>query len=135
MKRATEKDPRKLVALGTRLAEAKWTLSPADYEAFKYREPELRHEAKPWKVTEDKAERLIRLAAMPAIRDNIDKLPRTAWAALRELSKLTEPALRCLFARGAIGPHSTRENIDALRSAQASRNVAPRHPGDWGPGS
>jgi hypothetical protein len=132
MKRIVERNPVKLLELGARLAKAKRELSPAECEAFKYREPELRHEARPEEVNEDKAERLVRLAAMPAIRDNIDKLPRTGWATLRELPKLGEATLRCLFARGAIGPHTTRENIDALRSAQASRNVAPRH-GDWGP--
>jgi hypothetical protein len=115
MKRSKEKDPKVLIALGARLAEAKRTLSAADYEAFKYNEPELRHEAYPEEVTVDKAERLRRLASMPVIHDNLDKLPRTGWAALRELSKLNEMALRCLFARGAIGPHSTREDIDRLR--------------------
>jgi hypothetical protein len=115
VKRPKEKDPRKLLALGARLAEAKWTLSPVDYEAFKHREPELRHETKPGLLTDDKAERSIRLAAMPVIQDNADKLPRTGWGTLRELSKLGEATLRCLFERGAIGPHSTRENIDAPR--------------------
>jgi hypothetical protein len=129
MKRPKEKDPKVLIALGERLIKAKRELSAADYEAFKYNEPELRHEARPEEVTVDKAEQLARLASMPAVRDNIDKLPRTGWAALRELSKLNETALRCLFARGAIGPHSTREDIDRLRTAQTSRNVAPRHPG------
>jgi hypothetical protein len=75
----------------------------------------------------------MRLASMPVILDNLDRLPRTGWGTLRELSKLSEDALRCLFARGAIGPGTTREAIDRLRSAQKSKNVAPRHVGDWGP--
>jgi hypothetical protein len=129
MKRAKTKDPRVLVALGVRLLEAKRTLSTADFEALKLSEVELQHEAYPGTPTTDKAERLMRLASMPVILDNIDKLPRTGWSALRELSKLGEPALRSLFARGAIGPHGDREAIDALRTAQTSKNVAPRHPG------
>ena len=128
MKTAREKDPRKLLALAARLAEAKRALSAADYEAFKSNEPELRHEARPSEVTHDQAERLIRLWSMRVIRDNPNKLPRTGWGTLRELSKLSEDALRALFARGAIGPRSTREDIDRLRTAQTSRNVASRHP-------
>jgi hypothetical protein len=110
-------------------------LSPAEYEAFKYNEPELRHEAeaRSGEVTKDKAERLIRLALMPVLWNDIDRLPQTGWGTLRELSKLNEDALRCLFPHGSIGPYSTRENIDALRSAQKSKNVAPRHPEDWSP--
>jgi hypothetical protein len=38
-----------------------------------------------------------------------------------------------LFDRGAIGPHTDREAVDRLRSAQKFKNVAPRHPGDWSP--
>ena len=128
MKRTKTKDPKVLIALGERLIKAKRELSAVDFETFKSNEPELRHEAWPLEVIVDKAERLMRLAAMPAVRDNINKLPRTGWGTLRELSKLEEPALRCLFARGAIGPHSTREDIDRLRVAQTSRAVASRHP-------
>jgi hypothetical protein len=129
MKRPREKDPRKLMALAARLAEAKRTLSAVDFEAFKHAEPELRHEARPEEVTVDKAERLIRLFSMPVILDNLDKLPRTGWATLRELSKLSEATLRALFACNAIGPWSYRENINQLRAAQTSKTVAPRHPG------
>jgi hypothetical protein len=131
MRRLTEKNPKNLIALGARLAEAKQTLPPDGYDAFKRREPELRHETKPWKVANDKAQRLIRIASIQALRDNVDKLPRTGWAALRELPKLSEPVLRCLLERGAINPSSTREDIDRFRSAQKRANVAERHKGDF----
>jgi hypothetical protein len=130
MKRTVEKDPRKLLELGKRLAEAKLTLSAADYDSFKYNEPELRHEARPEEVTRAKDQRLIWIASMPVLWDYVDRLPQ-GWAALRELSKLREAALRGLFARGAIGPTSTRDTVDNFRTAQTARGVAPRHRGDW----
>ena len=77
MKRPKEKNPRALVALGERLIEAKRALSAADYAAFVFNERELRHEARPWEVTRDKEQRLRRLASLPVIHDNLDKLPRT----------------------------------------------------------
>jgi hypothetical protein len=49
----------------------------------------------------------------------------------REAPKLGDPALRWLFARGAIDRFSTREDIDRLWSAQKAKNVAARHDGDW----
>ena len=67
----------------------------------------------------------MRLASMPVILDNIDKLPRTGWSALRELSKLGEPALRSLFARGAIGP-ARRPRSD--RRAAHGADVQERRP-------
>ena len=75
MKRAKTKDPKILIALGQRLLEAKRTLSAADFEAFKYREPELRHEAYPAEMTVDKAERLRRLASMPVIHEASPSAP------------------------------------------------------------
>jgi hypothetical protein len=71
MKRPKEKDPKVLIALGVRLLEAKRTLSVVDFEAFMSNEPELRHEAYHEEVTVDKAERLMRLASMPVILDNL----------------------------------------------------------------
>jgi hypothetical protein len=112
VKRPTEKDPKVLIALGARLAEAKRTLSPDAYDAFKRREPELRHEAEPWRVAHDKAQRLIKIASLLALRDNVDKLPWTGWGTLRELPKLGETTLRCLLERGAINRLSTREDVD-----------------------
>jgi hypothetical protein len=124
VRRLTEKNPKNLIALGVRLAEAKRTLSPDAYEAFMRRERELRHEAKPGQLLHDKAHRLIRIASMRVFRDYIDNLPWTGWSTLRELPKLGEPTLRCLLDRGAINRSSTREDIDRLRSAQKPNNVA-----------
>jgi hypothetical protein len=104
MRRATEKDPKMLIALGAKLAEAKRTLSPEGYDAFKRREPELWHETKHGKLVDDKDRRLIRIASIQALRDNVDKLPSTGWSTLRELPKLGEPTLRCLLERGALNP-------------------------------
>jgi hypothetical protein len=131
VRRRTEKNPKILIALGVRLAEAKRTLSPDGYDAFNRREPELWHEAKPGQLVADKDQRLIRLASMQVLRDNIDRMPWTGLSTLRELPKLGEPALRCLFARGAINRSSTREDIDWLRSVQKLSNVAARHTGEW----
>jgi hypothetical protein len=131
VRRLTEKDSKNLIALGVRLAEAKRTLSPDAYDAFIRRERELRHEAKPGQLLHDKARRLIRIASMQVLRDNIDRMPWTGWSTLRELPKLGEPALRCLFARGAINRSSTREDMDWLRSVQKLSNVAARHTGEW----
>jgi hypothetical protein len=131
VKRATEKDPSKLLELGARLAVAKRSLTIDGCDAFRRREVELQHEAKPWQLVADKDQRLIRFALMPVFRDNITALPATGWSTLRERPKLGEPALRCLFERGAIEPQTTREDIDRLRSVQKSCNVAPRHVGDW----
>jgi hypothetical protein len=131
VRRLTEKDPKNLIALGVRLAEAKRTLSPDAYDAFIHRERELRHEAKPGQLLHDKARRLIRIASMRVLRDNIDRMPWTGWSTLRELPKLGEPALRCLFARGAINRSSTREDMDWRRSVQKLSNVAARHTGEW----
>jgi|HubBroStandDraft_6_1064221.scaffolds.fasta_scaffold819789_2 hypothetical protein len=100
MKRVVEKDPRKLLELGKRLAEAKRSLSPVAYTALVYAEPELRHEFHPEKPTADKEQRLRRLAAMRVLWDFINQLPRAGWSALRELSKLNEQTLRCMFERG-----------------------------------
>jgi hypothetical protein len=130
MKRARLKDPAKLIELGARLAEAKRTLTPADYDSFKRRDPELQHEAKPGQLTRDKAQRLIRIASMAALRDNVDSLPWVGWGGLRELSKLGEPTLRCLFERGTLNRHSNRADIDDLRSTQKRAHVAERHRGD-----
>jgi hypothetical protein len=130
MKRPREKDPRKLIELGARLAEAKRTLPAIEYDAFKRREPELRHEAKPGQLTRDKDGRLIRIASIPALRENIGSLPWVGWGGLRELSKLGESTLRCLLERGTINRRSTRADIDDLRSAQKRGHVAERHRGD-----
>ena len=130
MKRARLKDPAKLIELGVRLAEAKRTLSAVDYLSFKRRESELRHEAKPGQLTRDKDQRLIRLWSMPVIRDNIKNLPWVGWGGLRELSKLGEPALRCAFERGTINRHSSRADIDDVRSIQKKAHVAECHRGD-----
>jgi hypothetical protein len=130
MKRLTEKNPAKLIELGRRLAEAKSTLSPVDYLSFKRREPELRHEAKPGRLTHDKDQRLIRLWSMSIIRDNVGNLPWVGWGGLRELSKLGEAALRCAFERGTINRHSSRADIDDARSIQKKAHVAERHRGD-----
>lgn len=130
MRKPTEKDPKILIALGDRLAKAKQELPPDGYDAFKRREPELQHETKPGRLVVDKDQRLRRLAAMPVIRDNIDKLPR-GWGVLRELAKLGEATLRCLFERGAIGPSTTREDLDRQRTGQKKANVAERHRGDF----
>ena len=130
MKRARLKDPAKLIALGARLAEAKRTLSPVAYAAFVRAEPELRHEAKPGQPTVDKALRLIRIASLPAIRDNIASLPWIGWSALPELPKLGEPALRVAFERGTINRNSSRADIDDARSFQKKAHVAERHRGD-----
>jgi hypothetical protein len=54
VRRLTEKNPKNLIALGVRLAEAKRTLAPDAYEAFMRRERELRHEAKPGQLLHDK---------------------------------------------------------------------------------
>jgi hypothetical protein len=130
MMRASEKDPRKLLELGARLAEAERTLSPDGFDAFMGQEQELWHETKPGQLLRDKARRLIQLASMPVLWEFSDRLPRTGWGTLRELPKLGA-ALRCLLERGAITPATTREDVDRLRSAQKQGNVAPRHRGDW----
>jgi hypothetical protein len=100
---------------------AKRTLSPHGYDAFKRKEPELWHEAKPGQLLHDKANRLIRVASLQVLRDNINNPPETGWSTLRELPKLGEAALRCLFARRAINRSSTRGDTDRLRSAQTAR--------------
>jgi hypothetical protein len=69
--------------------------------------------------------------SMQVLRDYIDWLPETGWGTLRELPKLGESTLRSLFERGAIGPSTTRKDLDHLRSAQKRANVAARHAGDW----
>lgn len=130
MRRPIEKDPKALIALGERLAKAKRELSPDGYDAFKRREPELQHETKPGRLVADKDQRLRRLASMPVIRANIDKLP-WGWSALRQLSPLGKQTLRCLFERGAIGPSTTREDLDRQRTGQKKANVAERHRGDF----
>ena len=90
MRRLAEKNRKILIALGVRLAEAKRTLTPEGYDAFKRRERELLHGTKPGRFVVDKAKRLIRLASLQVLRDNIDKLPSTGWSTLRELPKLGE---------------------------------------------
>jgi hypothetical protein len=81
----------------------------------------LWHEAKLGQLLHDKANRLIRVASLLVLRDNINKLPESGRSTSRELPKLGEAALRCLFARGAINRSSTREDVDRLRSAQTAR--------------
>jgi hypothetical protein len=130
MRKAAEKNPKALIALGARLAEAKRTLSPDAYDAFRRREPELWHETKPGKLVDDKDRRLIRIASMPVLRDHVDKLPATGWSTLRELPKLG-PARASL-------PHRARrdqslEHARGCRSAALSQtaNIAPRDVGEW----
>jgi hypothetical protein len=136
MKRQVEKDPRVLLPLALRWAFAKVILSPADYQRFKARELELRHEANPNRIVVDKDDRLILLALMPSAWKYIDILPRNGWAALREISKIiggSDDNLRIHCERGFIKPDMIREDFDNVRTAQkildGGAEVRPRHRG------
>jgi hypothetical protein len=136
MKRRVEKDPRVLLPLALQWARVKAALPPLLYQLFKSKQPELRHEAKPWQVVDDKDERLIKLALMPSAWRFIDILPRTGWATLREISKIIggrDDSLRIHCERGLIKPVMTREDVDNVRTAQkildGGTEVRPRHRG------
>lgn len=136
MKALKQKNGRALLRLGRRCLDAKRTLSSADYERWKRKQPLLRHEARPDEIVVDLDVRLIHLASMPVLQEFAHRLPNTGVATLRELPKLGEVWLRCLFTVGLVGPSTTRAQIDALRGLQQGKPVAPRHkpkPGEAAP--
>ena len=127
MKAHTSQNGRELLRLGQRCREARRNLPSAEYEQWKRQQPLLRHEARPDEVVVDLDVRLAHLASMPVLREFEHRLPNTGVATLRELPKLGEAWLRCLFEAGLIGPSTTRAQIDALRALQQGKPVAPRH--------
>ena len=137
-KRRVEKDPVKLQQIAIETTFMNATLSSAEYQEWKGRQPFYWSEASPCITVKDKDGRLMNFFALWAANKHAHLLPRTGWATLREIRKLlprdtlkASDELEKLILSGKINPGTTRDDIDEIRNEQKKQlslpRVKPRH--------